>query len=110
MNARVRSGNKPANALGLIHICAEGWALYKMPNTAPWINIKLVNQGRTVGGANYRLGWHVDQKRIASSKDRGRLALARPGLLAWIEDVMRDLYPTLTDAEMALDLAAADSA
>ena len=101
-----RTGNIPASADALILNNPEtGWHLYRLTGSkGDWLSLKLVHPGSIAGAANYWLGWHLGEKRLAALRDAARLSLARPDIYRWVERIMRELYPTLTDAEMGLDI------
>lgn len=107
---RKRAGNIPANATGLILDGENGWNIYRLPARDPrWINVKVMCRESIKGGANYWLGWSLDKKRLAFTADRRRLRDDHLDVYEWLVDCMTQLYPTLTEADMALPKIALDA-
>ena len=105
-----RTGNIPASADALILNNPEtGWHLYRLTGSkGDWLSLKLVHPGPIAGAANYWLGWHLVERRLAALRDAARLAAHRPKLYAWTEDLMANVYPNLSEEDMALDSVVAE--
>lgn len=101
---KTRNGTPPTDANGLIGENEDsGWTIYRRARSAgDWLSLKIAHLGEIEGAANYWLGWNLATKRFARTGDIGRLQTGNPDLLAWVESVMIELYPTLTEADMAL--------
>jgi hypothetical protein len=101
---QTRTGTVPSKATGIIAINDEtGWTAYRVaPSEAPWVNLKLVHAEPIKGAANYWLGWHTQKKAFAQSREFFRLGASRPAVLKWATDAMLNLYPTLTEEDMAM--------
>jgi len=99
-----RSGTIPKDANGIIGVGDEtGWTIYRRATSAaPWINLKLVHAEPIEGAANYWLGWHAQEKRLAQTADIARIARGNPDLLEWVKEVMAELYPTLSEDDMKM--------
>jgi len=103
--SKLTVGNPPRDADGVIYDSPEnkahplhGWRLYRRAaSAAPWVSLKLVRLTAGAGSANYWLGWHTVDQRFARTSCAVRIA---PELLAAVADVMKEWYPTLTDAAM----------
>ena len=98
-----RTGNIPKLATGLIYDTEEHlWAVYRLKVVGNWVNLKVVHRGPIAGAANYWVAWNTKDKRLAQTHDAARMALAQPKILSMVLDVMKDLYPDLTEEDMAL--------
>ena len=102
-----RIGSKPKSANGLIYSSDEhDWVLYRLNASAgDWVSLKLVHREPIEGAANYWLGWNTKSKRLAGTRDAARLATSRPEEHAMVQKAMTDVYPHLTDLDMAEALA-----
>ena len=105
-----RCGNVPRTANALImNSTFTGWFLYRLStSTAEWVSLKLVHPAPIEGAANYWLGWNLADKRFAGQRDAARLAAHQPKLYAWAEDLMNNVYPNLSEEDMALDSVSAE--
>ena len=100
---QTRIGAIPPNATGLIFDSeSHNWRLYRLPTVGHWLNLKLIHAGPIEGAANYWLAWHLKEKRIAGTGNAARLAAHRPEEYKMVQDVMAELYPALTEEDMAL--------
>lgn len=100
---KTRSGTAPTDANGIIVEGESGWTIYRRAKSAgDWLSLKVVHAEPIEGAANYWFGWNLAEKRFARTGDVPRMEKDNPDLLAWVEDAMREVYPTLTEADMAL--------
>lgn len=102
-----RKGTLPTDVNGFIAESEDsGWSIWRRKaSAAPWISLKVIHKEPIEGAANYWLGWHVERKTLARTHDVERINRNRPELLIWVNEVMIELYPTLTEADMAEELA-----
>ena len=104
-------GTAPKNANAVIYADDEegstrplaGWAIYRCASSAgPWVALKIVRLGAGQGAANYWTGWNTEEHRLSRRWGTERIPA---DMRQAIEDVMRDLYPHLTEQELVDELA-----
>jgi len=100
---RNRKGNIPQAATGEIYQTESGWTLYRLSTGAePWLGLKLIHLETIKGSANYWLSWNTEQKRFAVNNQLFRFKAHQPELYVEIQQVMNELYPTLTEEELII--------
>jgi len=108
---RKRNGTAPRDADGVIYAgddedsdpALQGWAIYRRAaSVAPWVSLKIARLGSGLGAANYWSGWNTDERRLTRARSTMRIPEA---MRAAVEGIMREVYPSLTEADMADELA-----
>ena len=100
-------GKPPQDANGVVYIgdddsALPGWVLYRRASgAAPWVNMKLIRIAPGNDSANYWLSWHTGEQRFANSFSTKRVPA---DVLAEVQTIMADIYPSLSESDLAAAL------
>ena len=95
---KMRIGNRPSDPKWKLISELEGngvfWEVFWFGGEgSSWANFKIISKSRIKGGANYGLGFNLEERRFARGKALEAFQSRRPELFAQLEKVIDDQFP-----------------